>query len=76
MQSTRPIRKPFSFRGCLLYCFNRELNPGPLRESLVLYPLGWPEAGESDEGGQPKGDGEGGWPMQLAKCDAIFMDFI
>ena len=27
-------------------------------------------------GGQLKGDGEGGWPMQLAKCDAIFMDFI
>ena len=32
------------------------------------------EGGE--EGGQLKGDGEGGWPMQLAKCDAIFMDFI
>ena len=27
-------------------------------------------------GGQLKGDGEGGWPMQLAKSDAIFMDFI
>ena len=28
------------------------------------------------QGGQLKGDGEGGWPMQLAKSDAIFMDFI
>ena len=33
----------------------------------------WPKV---KEGGQLKGDGEGGWPMQLAKCDAIFMDFI
>ena len=33
----------------------------------------WPKV---MEGGQLKGDGEGGWPMQLAKCDAIFMDFI
>ena len=30
MESTRPMRKPFSIRGCLLYCFNRESNPGPL----------------------------------------------
>ena len=33
----------------------------------------WPKV---MEGGQLKGDGEGGWPMQLAKSDAIFMDFI
>ena len=37
---------------------------------------GGEEVTESDGGGQLKGDGEGGWPMQLAKCDAIFMDFI
>ena len=37
MQSTRPMRKPFSFRGCLLYCFNRDLNPGPpCRETCAL----------------------------------------
>ena len=33
----------------------------------------WPKV---MQGGQLKGDGEGGWPMQLAKSDAIFMDFI
>ena len=37
MESTRPMRKPFSFRGCLLYCFNRDSNPGPpCRETCAL----------------------------------------